>query len=410
MRVIVIGAGISGIVAAKALSEKGVEVEIVEARDRLGGRLWTNRDFADFPIEFGAEFVHGDEISTQPLVKLLRLRTVHWKKTDDSMVRLEDGRFFSMEEARANDALLDAVRAWKLPDITPEPAGETFANFLRRGGFNPAQIHYVRRMFANACGADPEDLDAEQAMHDLNSYAGNDYRLLDGYDKMVDHLARGLKITLSTEVSQINWNKGVKITCTNGKSYEADAAVITLPVGVLKSGKIKFTPELPATKRAALEKLAMGAVSKIILSFDRPIYRDDIGAIYSGGNPPMLWSPSNGREPTRYCVWSGFFSGRWADELYKLSDQEAAAQMLATLRNEIGDDTITPSKSYFVRWRDDPYSLGGYSYCLPGGFPSRAVLGAPTAPLYWAGEATSPSSTVHGALDSGKRAAHEILE
>ena len=410
MKVIVIGAGTAGLGAARELQDAKTEVLILEARDRLGGRLWTNREFADFPIEFGAEFVHGDTISTQPLVQQLGLKSVKWRKTDDSLVRLEDGRMFTMEEARRQDPQLDAVRAWRLPAIKPLVGGETFADFLRRAGFNPVQLQYVRRMFANAVGEDPEVLDAEQALNDLESYAGNDYRLLDGYDRMVELLARGLDIKLNQEVSSIDWRDGIAVQCKNGQTFQADAALITLPVGVLKSGTIRFTPHLPESKFAALQKLAMGAVSKIIFRFDRPVVKPGIGAIYSSKTPPMLWSPSVGRSNVKDCVWSCFFSGRFAEELYAKGEKGAIQHALETLRFELDDPKLTPAGAYFVRWRDDPFSLGGYSVCLPGGFPSRAKLGEPTPPLYWAGEATSPSSTVHGALDSGRRAAKEILQ
>jgi monoamine oxidase len=408
--VIVIGAGAAGVSAARALHDAGVQVKILEARNRLGGRLWTNRDFADHPIEFGGEYVHGDDISTQPIVRSLGLATVHWRKTDDSMIRLKDGRFFTMTEARANDPELDQVRSWRLPDIKPRVDGETFTEFLTRGGWNADQIHYVRRMFANAVGGDPDVIDAYQAMHDLDAYAGNDYRLLGGYDQVISHLAQGIDIRLNTVIESIAWGAGgVKIQAQDGTRYAADAAVVTLPVGVLKAGSVKFTPELPTEKTGALQKIAMSAVSKIILRFDTPVFRADIGAIYSAGCPPMWWSPTQGRPHRKHTVWSAFFSGRWAEKLYDMGEEKGVAYALETFRSEVGDKTITPSATKFVMWRDDPFAFGGYSVSLPGGFPGRTVLGKPTPPLYWAGEATAPTSTAHGAYDSGVRVAREIL-
>jgi len=408
--VIVIGAGAAGLSAARALKEHGVRVQVLEARDRLGGRLWTNRDFADHPIEFGGEFVHGDDISTQPLVRSLGLAFTQWKKTDDSMVRLKDGRFFTMTEARANDPELDQVRSWCLPDIKARIEGETFTEFLTRCGWNADQVHYVRRMFANAVGGDPDVIDAYQAMHDLEAYASNDYRLLGGYDILMQHLARGLEVRLNTVIESIAWGGGgVEIRGRDGSVHRADAAVVTLPVGVLKAGVVKFSPELPVEKTGALAKIAMSAVSKIILRFDKPVLNPAIGAIYSAGCPPMWWSPTCGRPHLKHTVWSAFFSGRWAEKLYEMGDEKAIAHALDTFRSEIGDKTVTPSATKFVRWRDDPFAFGGYSVCLPGGFPGRATLGKPTPPLYWAGEATAPTSTAHGAYDSGRRAAEEIL-
>jgi len=410
MKVIVIGAGIAGLRAAKLLQNAGKEVLVLEARNRLGGRLWTNRDFADFPLEFGAEFVHGDTISTQAPIQRLGLRAIPWIKTTDSMVRLKDGRFLTMTEARKANDDLDQVRSWKFPDghkIKSE--GESFGDFLRRAGWNADQLQYVRRMFANAVGADPEDVDAEHSMHDLESYAGNDYRLLDGYDRLVEDQAQALNIVTAAAVTEIEWNKSVKVTCADSRVYEADRAVVTLPLGVLQSGAIKFSPALPEHKLQAFSNLKMGAVSKIIFRFDQPVGIDGIGAIFSGSCPPMWWSPSFGRGPTKYTVWSAFFSGRWADELYALGEEGAKAKALETLKFELSRPDLKPSDSYFVKWRDEKFSQGGYSFSLKGGFRYRSILGQQTNCLHWAGEATASSSTVHGAWDAGERAAMEIL-
>ena len=409
MKVIVIGAGIAGLRAARLLQDSGVAVQVLEARDRIGGRLWTNRDFADFPVEFGAEFVHGDTISTQPIVKRLGLRTIPWRKTDDSMVRLDDGRFLTMEQARASDPSFDAVRAWNLPDVKPHSQGETFTSFLSRIGYDSTKIQYVRRMFANAVGDDPDNIDAEHALHDLNSYAGNDYRLLDGYDKLVEDQAAGIVIHKNKIVKSVSWQSGIKIVCSDGSRYEAERAIVTIPLGVLQSQSVVFDPPLPDRKIKAISGLKMGAVSKIVFRFEESVMPAEIGAIFSSRNPPMWWSPSMGRGPTKFCVWSAFFSGRWADELYAMGEKEAIAHALENFRIEVGRPNLTPSASYFVRWRDDPFSLGGYSLSLPGGFGGRAVLGEATGLLHWAGEATAPSSTVHGAYDSGTRTAQEIL-
>jgi monoamine oxidase len=408
-RILVIGAGIAGLTAASRLSKAGREVLVLEARERIGGRTHTDRQFADFPLEFGAEFVHGDHCPTWPLIRQLGLRTVRWSKTDDSLVRLENGEQLTMTEALVKYPEFEQVRSWRLPEhIRPAPGGESFASYLRRCGFTPLQLQYVRRMYANAEGEDPEIIDAETALADLQSYAGSDYKLLDGYDCLVRHLAEGLDIRRNARVVSIHSGKEIRVSLDSGEIFPADAAIVTLPVGVLKSGAIAFTPGLGSAKRQALEKLLMGPVTKAIFRFERPILPANILAVYSSGNPPMWWSPTFGREHAKDHVWSAFFSGRWAEQLLSLGEDGALNAALDTLRKETADNSITPSAAVLVNWPADPFALGGYSITLPGGFPSRKELGRAEPPLFWAGEATAESSTVHGAYESGIRAAGEV--
>lgn len=408
-KILVIGAGISGLSAARELVDSGLTVTVLEARNRIGGRTCTDRSFVDFPVELGAEFVHGTTRGSGALVNQLGLRTVPWKKTTDSMIRMEDGAWLTVQDARARYPDFNKVRAW---DFTPpafKPEGESFAEYLTRAGFDAEQIQYFRRAYVNACGEDPDVIDAEQGMRDAETYAGDDLKLLDGYDNVVNHLATGLDIRLHKDVNAIEWHDGVRVTVAGGEVFKADAALITIPIGVLKSHRIRFVPDVSAEKKEALSKLTMGPVTKMIYCFDKPITDQDILAIYSARNPPMWWSPSFGRSDTKYHVWSAFFSGQWARDLLCLPPEEALAQGLETLRAETGKPDLTPVTMKLVNWLGDPYAMGGYTVCLPGGYRAREVLGRPTPPLFWAGEATGESGTVHASFDTGKRAAEEIL-
>ena len=427
MRVIVIGAGVAGLSAAYHLKQAGVDAAVLEARDRIGGRVWTDREFADIPVEFGAELIHGRSpaVNTWEWIEKLGLRTWHWNKLDDSMIRTEAGDWLTMGEARAASAELDATRSWDLGDA-PEPrADEDLGGYLRRIGFSEEQLRYVRRSFANAEGERMECLNAAAHLQ-LPLYASggprgvdsdgdddySDFRILDGYDSYVERLADGLEIRLNCAVHVIEWADGATISAHSGETFRGDAAVLTLPLGVLQSDRVRFSPPLPRPKREALAGLKMGPVMKLIYLFDEPLLDRSIGAIYARGNPPRWWSPSLGRDGGA-TVWTGFVSGDYAREMLALGEQGALRKGLETLREELGKPTLACRKARWINWPQDPYALGGYSVCLPGHYDARAKLAKATPPLYWAGEATAPhhlTAMVHGAYFTGQRAAQEIVE
>ncbi|MCY3867539.1 MAG: NAD(P)/FAD-dependent oxidoreductase [Chloroflexi bacterium] len=426
MKVIVIGAGIAGLSAAYHLKGAGIEATVLEARDRIGGRVWTNRDFADIPVEFGAELIHGRSpaVNTWAWVEKLGLRTWHWNKRDDSMIRTEDGDWLTMGEARAQDPELEVTRTWELGDA-PEPRDdEDLGSYLRRIGFSDRQLRYVQRSFANAEGERMEWLNAAAHLQPPPDTSGgprgldsdgadeySDFRILDGYDSYYERLADGLDIRLNCDVRAIDWTDDVQVIADGGKSYAADAAVITLPLGVLQSDRVRLTPPLPRQKREALAGLKMGPVMKLVYLFDEPLLEPSIGAIYAKGNPPMWWSPSLGRASCA-TVWTGFVTGDYAREMLALGEDAALKKGLETLRAELGKPTLQFAKARWVNWPADPYALGGYSVCRPGHYDAREKLAQATPPLFWAGEASAPhhlTAMVHGAYFTGQRAAREIM-
>ena len=416
MSTLLLGAGVAGLAAAKALREAGEEVVVLEAKNRLGGRACTDRTFADVPVEFGAEFIHGERAATWELIRDLKLPTLHWNKRDDSLVRLEDGALLTMAEARATHPEFDITRSWALPEVDPLPF-ENWRSYLSRIGFDHEQLRYVKRSYANACGESMRFLSAKAMLALLRGKGEEgglgDYRLMSGYDTLVGHLAEGLKIHTGDPVVGLEWaaNGGVSVTTLDGQTHEADAAVITLPLGVLQADTVHFVPALPDTKQLALAGLRMGPVIKLIYKFAEPLLEDSVMALYSRLNPPMWWSPSFGHT-TCETVWTAFVSGDGAMDLLASGEAGALQRGLAALREELARPDLQATAMHLVNWPDDPYTRGGYSFVLPGHDGARERLAAPTPPLYWAGEATEPehrAATVHGALLSGYRAAAERL-
>ncbi len=417
MSTLVLGAGMAGLSAAKALQDAGEDVLVLEAKSRIGGRTYTNRDFAEHPVEFGAEFIHGDKVVLWSLVKALDLQTLHWQKTTDSLVHLEEGDWLSMEDARATHPEFDITRTWLLPEVDPL-AHEDWQAYLSRIGFNEKQLRYVRRSFSNACGESMRFLSAKAVLEGLRATLEHngegDYRILSGYDALVNHLAKGLEIKINDPILSVYWeaNQGVRVTSLDGEVYEADSLIISVPLGVLLSDGIKFNPLLPRHKRSALNGLRMGPVIKLIYKLNQPVTEKEIMAIYGKGNPPMWWSPSFGFE-TNDNVWTAFVSGDWAMDLLVKGEEAALENALNSLKTELNRPELEANAAHLQNWPDDPYTRGGYSFVLPGHDGAREKLASPTPPLFWAGEATAPehrAATVHGAYMSGLRAAKEILE
>lgn len=328
-------------------------------------------------------------------------------------MRLADSTVMTMRDARARHPDFDLTRSWDLPfeQTPPRPDDEPLDAYLRRLGFNADQLYYTRRSWGNAEGDDISRVSALAAVEEMSDTdAGDgDWMLTDGYDRLIEHVAAGLDVRLNTVVTEIDWSgAGVIVHTADGAAFTADRVVITLPLGVLKAHRVRFTPDLPAGKRAAIDGLTMGAALKLVYRFSEPVFDPALLAYYSPLNPPMWWMPQSAFGASETVVIA-FATGAWATEL--LESGEPLARGLRALEAEVGR-ALTPTHQLLVDWVHDEFALGGYSVAPPGASTLRAVLAQPVVDrLFWAGEATASnawSSTVHGAYVSGRRAAAEI--
>ncbi|NDJ60201.1 MAG: FAD-dependent oxidoreductase [Chloroflexi bacterium] len=295
------------------------------------------------------------------------------------------------------------------------PDDEPLDQYLRRVGFSNAGLSYARRSWVNAAGEAIDQLSAQVSLAEMRdeSTGAGDYRILDGYDRALAPLAADQAIRFNTVVTALAWDDhGVRVTAADGQVFTADHAIITLPLGVLQSDAVRFTPDLPPEKRGALHALRMGPALKLIYRFAAPIWPPGVMALYSPLNPPMWWTPSAG-QPDAGQVIMAFATGDWARGLIALGEAGALAQGLRVLADELGRTPPPPLIARWVNWAADPYACGGYSAAPPGAAAARQILAQPLAgTLFWAGEATAPNiwaATVHGAYVSGQRAATEIL-
>jgi monoamine oxidase len=438
--VIVIGAGVAGLAAACQLGHAGIAVHILEARDRIGGRVFTHLDpDCDCPIELGAEFIHG---KPPEILELLR-------KTKKEITEVQGEAWCAEDDRLSPCGFWDEVDQilQQMDDSKPD---ESFAAFLDRCCRSPktqAQKRAKQRAQSYVSGfnaADPalvgvhwlvKEMQAEEEIEGDRAF-----RCRNGYKDLLDVFQQEFKnynITVHTEtvVQQVRWNAGsVKVEVRDQKSestLEARRVLITLPLSLLKApvgqqGVVRFTPELPSQKKDALDKLEMGKVIRVTLRFRERFWNSikPAGARGSLSNMSFLFGPDDWfptwwtANPAKSPVITGWAPFRSAERLSGKSHSfvvERSLQTLSTLLRVSQSELEKILEGTHVHdWQADPFSLGAYSYGKVGANEAQQVLAEPIrGTLYFAGEATDTTGnngTVHGAIATGYRAAKQILD
>ena len=411
-RIVVVGAGIAGLAAAQDLQARGFsQVVILEAQDRVGGRIWTDRFGGGIPVELGATWIHG--IRDNPVYDIAVSNDLPTAPTDyENEVRYDlSGR----ELGPVDEGLWRAYMrmAYDRPSLSLE---EVFEDFVEVNGLDANGRRSWRQVlnsrFEHEFGADISDLSigSYEGGSDLR---GGDVVLPDGYGQIVDVVADGLDIRLDDPVEAIDYSSDtVDVTTRSGEAFEADRVVVTVPLGVLKRGLISFEPPLPDRTRGAIAALGMGVLNRTSLLFDDVFWQPDIEWIGVVGDRPGQWAETLNLFPyQQQPVLAMFNAGTFGVEVEQYSDEELVAQALAVLGDVFGK-VPEPLESVSTRWNSDPWTYGSYSY-VPDGVPfsSYRELAKPLeGRLFFAGEATHSQfpSTVQGALLSGRRAAGQI--
>jgi monoamine oxidase len=416
--VVVIGAGMAGLAAAASLQTQGFKVLVLEARQRIGGRMKTDRSLG-CPVDLGASWVHG--VDGNPLVELAKqsgakLARTHYTrmaafdrdgtKLDTNVVSAEHLRLLSWM-SRARKEGRDAAVPTSLNTSIERAVAATKWPPVDRRAFD-----LVWALEEISEGARFAELSA-RGSGDYHELTGGDHLVVSGYDTLARHLARGLEIRKGIAVDAIN-SQGPQVRIeTRSGTLPADRVVVTVPLGVLQAGRIQFTPALPAGKQAAIQRVGMGLINKIALRFEQPFWPREAPVLTYAGQPrgkyPLFVNLAHfAGQPLLVCLVPPSFE----NALENLTPAAAQAGLLEVLRTMFGSKVPAPTAVLQTRWKSDPWSLGSYSFDKLGAVATdRDALAAPIdGRLFFAGEATHRTmfSTVHGAYLSGLRAAAEI--
>ncbi len=431
--VLIIGAGAAGLTAAIDLVKAGFRVTILEARDRIGGRMFTTVDpTTKVPVELGAEFVHGKPPQIWDLIRQHNLQTTELDG---------DQWCFRNRQLCTCDFFSEVDEVFK--NMKGDGPDQSFTEFLEKccpkasseakqwalgyvEGFHAADPDLVSVHSLVKSNEAEEKIDGERAFHIAGGYA----TLLGIFEKELRQL--GVEICLETPVKTISWGRGKVEVAAGDRTFSAGRVLITLPLGVLQAkpgemGAVSFSPELPSQKLAAIEKLEMGSVIRVTLCFRERFWEKvrpsnskqsrtlaDLSFLFSRDEWFPTWWTRMPEKSAVITAWAPFPS---ADRLSGKTEGFVIDKALETLADFVSLDKAEVaaqlSAGYSHDWQSDPWSRGAYSYVKVHGDKAEHALGMPVdGTLFFAGEATDVegnNGTVNGAIASGKRAAGEIM-
>lgn len=415
--VIVIGAGMAGIATGRALQESGYRVTVLEAQGRNGGRIMTDRS-SGTPVDLGAAWIHGKR--RNPITALARQYGAQYAETDwDNVQGYQNGEVLAAKKVSdAHDQLSSIYRKTYWKEAIEHSDGlidDIMAQAKRRSNISEESISEPEDYLISSEKREIRALreSALQVDREYREYGGGEQLVIGGYDTIISGLAEGLSILNRQVVEKIQYTaSGVKVT-TNRTDFTADRVVITIPLGVLKQKSIVFEPGLSPEKEAALDRLGMTTLNKIILHFPKAFWsRAPHGLIQlKANNAPRLFLNLHHYHDEPILAYLA--SSTHAREIEALSNEDSFAFATDILKDMFGSRIPEPTAALRTRWASNAFSQGSFSYRKAGSSPADrdALAEAVDGRIFFAGEATHARryGTVHGAYLSGLRAAEEVV-
>jgi len=435
--VLILGAGAAGLAAARDLAAAGIEVIVIEARDRVGGRVHTQHNSSVIPVELGAEFVHGQhpqllqiiENSGRPLCDVTHR---HWYFENGVVSDSHDfwkkltALMDLMDPDQPDRSLQDFLDS--LPNDEATARAKSVATRYVEG-FHAASVSRIGVHGLIKANEAEDEIDGEDS-----------FRVLGGYDVVTETLraeaqAHGAILHLNTIVKEIRWNRNqVEAVCIADKrlqKFAGSRTVVTLPLGVLQAkhhqrGAVRFVPDLPRQTQAAIDGIEMGQATRVVLQFRERFWEklelagtecreklSRLGFVHFPEAPFATWWTLL---PVRAAVMVGWAGGPAAEKFVGCGKEYAVDLALSSLKQILGipEERLRNLllAAHAHDWGSDPFSRGAYAYLPVNGLQAQRTLARPLDDtIYFAGEAISVGhiGTVHGAIASGHLAADEIL-
>lgn len=423
---IVIGAGMSGVTTARMLVDAGQHVVVLEGRDRVGGRMHTDRR-SGFSVDRGASWVHGiDDSPLWELVQALSIPTLEYTvgsfQVGGRPIENFDGEGRRMDIVATTQWIADVEHADRLlaEEISNSSPGETYLNVteraLDRSGLSPERIDDIREFFRHRveeqCGAWIGDLDAHGL--DEDAIDGDEVIFPRGYDELPQRIAVGLDIRLRHRVTRVVRTGDRVVVHAAGSEFTAARVVVTVPLGVLKAGSIDFEPALPDMVAGPIDRLGMGVFNKVFIQFPERFWDEGSYVLRALGEAGEHWhSWYDVSAVSGIPTLLTFAAGPFGRHMQELADEEVVADVVRALRALYGDAVGEPRAHWVTHWGEDEFSRGSYSHLALGSshHDHDELAGPVDGVLHFAGEATwgDEPATVGAAYYSGHRAAERIL-
>ena len=411
--VIIVGAGISGLAAAKHLKQKGFSVLVLESSEKTGGRLRTNRSLG-FAFDEGASWIHGP--NNNPITALANDAGANSFLTND------------------NDFIAYDLDGAQWPDSVYTQTENEYYNVLQTLMNSGAPNQSFQTVFENQYPQfidnrlwrfilstyltfDTGDLDKLSSLYydEGEVFGGKDRIITNGYDTITNFLAQSVEVYLNSPVTKIDYTSNKAVVTSNGSQHQADYVLVTVPLGVLKNNSIEFSPVLPSNKLNAIEKVGMGCVNKFVLTWETSFWDDTQYIAYTPEAKDKFnyFLNINKFSPNANALMT-FAYADYARLTETMSDSQVISEIMAHLRDIYGTDIPEPTQMLRTKWGTNSNAFGAYSFtAVETKMTHFNDLAADiNNTLFFAGEHTEVDyfSTAHGAYLSGIREANKIIE